>query len=151
MCKVGSTLGWMADRETAAAMEKTTAQRQSSLALVDMMFATMRVDLSNNDSSSPQSCAQATNVCVQGGVLLTSQTASALHVAVDAKQQSKVPMLSGSKTEKANGNLDCIERGESSRVREVILFLYSAVLRTRLEDCIHHWGPQHKKDIDLSE
>lgn len=45
MCVVGSTLGCMADRETTAAMGKTTAQRESLGA--DTMFAMRRVALSN--------------------------------------------------------------------------------------------------------
>ncbi|GAB0209195.1 hypothetical protein GRJ2_003385200 [Grus japonensis] len=53
--------------------------------------------------------------------------------------------------QKANCVLGCIKRSVTSRSREVILPLCSALVRPHLEDCIQLWSPQHRKDMDLLE
>jgi len=52
---------------------------------------------------------------------------------------------------KANYVLGCIKRGVASREREMIVPLYSALVRLHLEHCIQAWDSQYKNDVELLE
>ena len=52
---------------------------------------------------------------------------------------------------KTNCVLGCIKRGVANKEREVIVPLYSALVRTHLKYCIQAWGHQYRKDMELLE
>ena len=45
--------------------------------------------------------------------------------------------------------LGCIKRSVVSRSREVILLLYSALMRPYLEHCVQMQTPRYRRDMDM--
>ena len=52
---------------------------------------------------------------------------------------------------KANGILGSIRREVANRGWEVIVSLYSAILRPHLKHCVQDWGLQDRKDMEFLE
>ena len=53
--------------------------------------------------------------------------------------------------QKADCILGCIKRSVASTAREVLLPLYSVLVRPHLEYCIQMRSPQYRRDVDLLE
>ncbi|KAK4815646.1 hypothetical protein QYF61_005208 [Mycteria americana] len=79
----------------------------------------------------------------------SSPAEKGLGVLVDEKLD--MSQQCGLAAQKANCILGCIKRSMASRLREVILPLYPALVRPHLEYCVQLWSAQYRKDMDLLE
>ena len=53
--------------------------------------------------------------------------------------------------QKTNHILGCIKGSGASKLREMILAFYPAMVRPHLEYCLQMWSPQYRRHMDLWE
>ena len=89
---------------------------------------------------------------LEGAVLESSSAEKDLEVLVDEKlNMSQQNAPSPWSAAFPPGILGSIRRGVASRDREVIVPLYSALVRPHLDYCVQVWSPQYKKDREQLE
>ena len=84
---------------------------------------------------------------VQAGVDMLESSSAERDLAVLVDDRVTMSQQRALAAKRANGILGGIKRSVGSRSREVLLPVYSALVRPHLEYCVQFWAPQFKKEL----
>jgi len=79
------------------------------------------------------------------GTDLLKRSAAEKDLGIMVDSRLAMSQLCALTAQKASGILGCIKKSVASRLKEVILSLYSALLRPHSEFCVQFWAPKFKK------